>query len=272
MSIQIAIAGAAGKMGKMLVTETLAEPQLKLVGASETPNHPQLDQDIGLLCGLTKQNIKLSPNFDGINNATIIDFTVPHLTERLIDYAQANQSKLVIGTTGLSKEIELKIEQAAKKIAIVYAPNMSIGINALLKVVADVAKTLGPHFDIEIVEAHHRHKKDAPSGTALRIAKELCLATDSWVSESERGIENRLIYGREGIDPRKEHHIAVHTVRGGDVAGDHHVHFLADGERIEITHRASSRQTFAKGAIRAALWLNDKNTGLYDMQDVLGLK
>jgi 4-hydroxy-tetrahydrodipicolinate reductase len=173
---------------------------------------------------------------------------------------------MVIGTTGLSAADKEQIAAAAKSIPIVFAPNFSVGVNVMLKLVADAARTLGPAYDIEIVETHHRAKRDAPSGTALRLAEAVAEA-------SGRDLATTARFERHGdIGPRSDTEIGIQTLRGGDVAGDHTVHFLGQGDRIEITHRASSRDTLANGAVRAALWLAGKPTGLFDMRDVLGLK
>jgi 4-hydroxy-tetrahydrodipicolinate reductase len=195
-----------------------------------------------------------------------IDFSVPAATMANVEAAVVAGAAMVIGTTGLSPADKDKIAAAAKKIPVVLTPNMSMGMNVLLKLVAEAARKLGPAYDIEIVETHHRAKRDAPSGTALRIAEAVAEA-------SGRDLASTARYERHGdIGPRPAAEIGVQTLRGGDVFGDHTVHFLGQGDRIEITHRASSRDTFALGAVRAALWLSGKPAGLFDMRDVLGLR
>jgi 4-hydroxy-tetrahydrodipicolinate reductase len=194
-----------------------------------------------------------------------IDFTVPAATAAYADAAVGAGAALVIGTTGLHDDHRAAIERAAKKVPVVYAANYSVGVNVMLKLVADAAQTLGTAYDIEIVETHHRAKRDAPSGTALRLAEKLAEATGRDLATDAR-------YERHGdIGPRPTSQIGVQTLRGGDVVGDHTVHFMGLGDRLEITHRASSRDTFAAGAVRAALWLAGRPAGLYDMRSVLGL-
>lgn len=269
--VRIAIPGAAGRMGQLLVREVLAADDLALVAASEVPGHPRLGDDIGAIAGVGDCGVPLVDDLGATlasaGAEVVIDFTVPQLTDRLTGEAAAAGCKLVIGTTGLDTSQREAVTRAAEQVAVVFAPNTSVGINVMLELVSRAAKLLGPAFDLELVEAHHKHKKDAPSGTALRIAEVLAEATAELGSLEERGC-----YGRHGIDPRREHQIGIHTVRGGDVAGEHVVHYLGEGERLAISHSASSRQTFARGAVRAARWVAGRDVGLYDMQDVLGLK
>jgi 4-hydroxy-tetrahydrodipicolinate reductase len=196
----------------------------------------------------------------------LIDFTSIEATMRHIEICRAHGRAIVVGTTGLSEAQKAQLAEAAREIPVVFAPNMSIGINVLLQVLGQVATMLGDDYDVEIVEAHHRHKVDAPSGTALRLGESVADALD-------RDLDRVAIYGREGITgERPAETIGFSTIRGGDVVGDHTVLFAGIGERVEITHKASSRMTFAKGAVRAAHWVADKPAGLYDMSHVLGLK
>jgi len=196
----------------------------------------------------------------------LIDFTRPDTSMTLIEQCRAAGKKIVIGTTGYTPEQKRTIEQAARDVAIVLSPNMSVGVNLSLKLLEMTARVMGDDSDIEIIEAHHRHKVDAPSGTALRMGEVIAATLD-------RDLKDCAIYGREGhTGARDRKTIGFSTIRAGDIVGDHTVMFADDGERVEITHKATSRMTFANGAVRAALWLKNKPNDLYDMQDVLGLK
>lgn len=267
--LRIAIPGAAGRMGQLLLREILTADDLALSGASERAGHPLLGKDVGTLIGLDTCGVALTEDLEQAwaDTDVLIDFTVPSATRALIPIATARGCRAVVGTTGLETADKAILTSAAEAAAIVFAPNMSVGVNVLLRLVAEAARLLGEGFDIEIVEAHHKHKKDAPSGTALRLAEVLAEATAEQGSLAERAC-----YGRHGDDPRIAKQIGIHTVRGGDVAGDHTVMLLGEGERLELGHRASSRQTFARGAVRAARWIAGRPAALYDMQDVLGLR
>lgn len=227
--LRIAIPGAAGRMGQLLLREVLTADDLTLSGASERPGHPLLGKDVGTMLGLEACGVNLSPDLEGACSETdvLIDFTVPAATRALIPLASARGCRAVVGTTGLTADDKALLAHAAAAAAIVFAPNMSVGVNVLLKLVAEAARLLGEDFDIEIVEAHHKHKKDAPSGTALRLAEVLAEATAEQGSLAERAC-----FGRHGDDPRRARQIGIHTVRGGDVAGDHTVMLLGDGERL----------------------------------------
>jgi 4-hydroxy-tetrahydrodipicolinate reductase len=197
---------------------------------------------------------------------TLIDFTRPEVTLKNIAYCVEYNKNIVIGTTGFSNEEKQQIQHAAESVAIVFAPNMSVGVNLCFKLLETAARVLADDVDIEVIEAHHRHKVDAPSGTALRMGEVIAEALG-------RKLDDCAVYGREGVTGERDRKtIGFETIRAGDIVGDHTVLFADVGERVEITHKASSRMTFANGAIRAALWLEDKNNGLYDMQDVLDLK
>jgi 4-hydroxy-tetrahydrodipicolinate reductase len=270
MTIKIAIIGAAGRMGRMLVQEVLAAPDLALAGALEHHGSSAVGQDAGLVAGTSSSRLTITTNADeAINQADIaVDFTTPENTARMLELCCQRNVGLVLGTTGLSPAQRADVGRAARQIPLVFAPNTSVGINVLIQLVQQATALLGPGYDLEIVETHHRQKKDAPSGTALRLAEALVEA-----SEARGTLALRACYGRHGlVGERPAAEIGIHTVRGGDVVGDHTVFYLADGERLELTHRASSRQTFARGAIRAARWLAGRSSGLYDMQHVLGLK
>lgn len=265
--IHVAVTGAAGRMGKAIVAAIKENPQTDLAGALEREDSPFLGKDAGEAAGVDKLGVKITEDREKAFKKAdiIIDFTHPDLTLKLVEEAPASQKALVIGTTGFSHAQRETIKQAAQNARIVMAPNMSVGVNLLLKLVHDAAVVL-KDYDIEIIEAHHRHKKDAPSGTAIRIAEVVAAAVN-------RDLEKVAVYERKGIiGERKPEEIGIQTIRAGDIVGDHTVLFGSTGERIEITHKASSRDTFAVGAVRAAVWLMGRPNGLYDMQDVLGLK
>ena len=265
--MRIAILGADGRMGRALVRAVVAAgPEAKLAAATERPDSAALGQDAGVVATGQALGVAIKAGVPDAGAADVwLDFTVPAATIAYTEAAVAAGAALVIGTTGLAAEQRAAIERAAKKVPVVFAANYSIGINVMLKLVADAAQTLGPAYDLEIVETHHRAKRDAPSGTALRLAEALAEATG-------RDLATDALYERHGdIGPRPSTQVGVQTLRGGDVVGDHTVHFLGLGDRLEITHRASSRDTFAAGAVRAALWLAGRPAGLYDMRSVLGL-
>jgi 4-hydroxy-tetrahydrodipicolinate reductase len=265
--IRIAVFGAAGKVGGAIVRAIAETAAARLVAAVERPDFPGLGTDASRLAGLPESGVLLQADRPERSAADVwIDFSVPGVAVANASAAAQAGAAMVVGTTGLSTQDKDAIASAAKKIAIVLAPNMSVGVNVMLRLVADAARALGSAYDIEIVEAHHRAKRDAPSGTALRLAEAVAEATGRDLGKSAR-------YERHGdIGPRTTEEIGIQTVRGGDVVGDHTVFFLGLGDRIEITHRASSRETFARGAVRAALWLQGRAPDLYDMRDVLGLK
>ena len=262
----IAIAGAGGRMGKTLIEAVGLAEGCQVSAATERADSSLVGADAGELAGVGVLNVAVSPSLeDTAGFDTLIDFTHPTVTTRHIDYCVANQRKLVIGTTGCDEALEQKIREAAKSIAIVYAPNMSVGVNLSLKLLQMAARVLGDDVDIEVIEAHHRHKVDAPSGTALKMGQVVAETLG-------RDLKDCAVYGREGqTGARDRQTIGFETIRAGDIVGEHTVMFAAEGERVEITHKASSRMTFARGAVRAAQWLADKDKGLYDMMDVLGL-
>ncbi|MDA8104562.1 MAG: 4-hydroxy-tetrahydrodipicolinate reductase [Nitrospiraceae bacterium] len=266
--IKIAVAGAAGKMGSRIAALSKEYEGLKLAAAFERSGHKDLGKDIGAISGIGDTGVILSDGISGIIDSVdlVIDFTSVESTKENLKMAAAKGKAMVIGTTGFSNEDIKEIAPFTKKIPCVMASNMSLGVNLLLKVLQDVAHALGDDYDIEIVEAHHRLKKDAPSGTALKMAQVIADAVN-------RDLDKVAVYARKGIiGQRTKKEIGIQTVRAGDIVGEHTVLFGGLGERIEITHKASSRDTFARGALRAALWLSGKPAGLYDMQDVLGLK
>ncbi|PPC74401.1 4-hydroxy-tetrahydrodipicolinate reductase [Pokkaliibacter plantistimulans] len=265
---RIAIMGAAGRMGRNLI-EAIQQHDSATLGAGIVSMGSSLvGADLGEVAGIGKLGIYASDSLDKVVSDfdVLIDFTKPGVTEQTVAFCAANGKKLVVGTTGLNDVQKQQITDAGARTAIVFAPNMSVGINVCLKLLQLAAQTLGDGYDIEIIEAHHRHKIDSPSGTALLLGEVVADAL-------QRDLKSCAVYGREGqIGARPAEQIGFATVRGGDVVGDHTVLFATEGERIEITHKASSRMTFAKGAVRAAVWLDDKTTGNFDMQDVLGLR
>lgn len=264
--INIAIAGAAGRMGRTLVEASTKFEDVRLAAAFERPGSPLIGNDAGELAGIGKIGTKIRSNLSTTDFGVLIDFTHPIVTLENIEFCRQNKQRIVIGTTGFDEAGKQKISRAAKDIPIVFAPNMSVGVNLCLKLLDMAARVIGDDTDIEIIEAHHRHKVDAPSGTALRMGEVVANALG-------RDLKQVAVYGREGMtgerDPKT---IGFATVRAGDIVGEHTVMFAGLGERIEISHRASSRMTFAMGAMRAAKWLSDQAPGLYDMQDVLNLR
>ena len=265
---KIAVTGAAGRMGKAIINATMTVPEAGISGALERADSPFIGKDAGENAGREKVGVKITSSADkAFKDAdAIIDFTMPEASLEFLTYAVKHKKAVVLGTTGFSHHQREEIKEISQKIPVVMAPNMSVGVNLLLKLVHDAAAAIGRDYDIEIIEAHHRHKKDAPSGTAIRIAEVIADAVG-------RDLDKVAVYERKGIIGERRHdEIGIQTIRAGDIVGDHTVIFAAPGERIELAHKASSRDTFAAGAVRAALWLASKPAGLYDMQDVLGLK
>ena len=264
---RIAIMGAAGRMGRILI-EATDTAGAELGAAIVLPHDALLGSDAGEIAGLGKKlnvalNADLSAAMDDFD--VLIDFTSPAATMQNVQACKAAGKGIVIGTTGLSDAQKAELTAAAKDMKIVFAPNYSVGVNLCLNLLRMATKVMGEESDIEIIEMHHKHKVDSPSGTALRLG-EVVAETMGW------DLNEVANYGREGQTGARPHkEIGFQTIRGGDVVGDHTVMFATDGERVEITHKAQSRMTFAKGAVRASLWLQKQPNGLYDMQDVLGL-
>ncbi|MBF0371159.1 MAG: 4-hydroxy-tetrahydrodipicolinate reductase [Magnetococcales bacterium] len=266
--IEIGIVGAGGRMGRMLVEAVSASPGCRLVSASEHPDSEHIGRDAGEVAGIATTGVPIQKNammtFD--SSQVVIDFTLPKATLSHLELARKSGTPMVIGTTGFNNADLEKISAVAERMPIVMAPNYSIGVNLMFKVAAEVADVIGRDFDIEIIEAHHRHKVDAPSGTALGLGKAIADAV-------HRNLGEVAIYGREGVTgTRNRRTIGFSTIRGGDIVGDHTALFAGEGERLEITHKASSRMTFAKGAVRAAQWVLGRGPGLFDMQDILGFR
>jgi 4-hydroxy-tetrahydrodipicolinate reductase len=265
--LRIAVAGASGRMGLCLIRAAAQTNKTALVVAVSRPGSDAVGKDAGELAGIGALGVKVVDDLAAVANQfdVLIDFTRPGASMAYIELCRQSGKKIVIGTTGYSEAQKAVINDAAKDVAIVLAPNMSVGVNLSLKLLEMTARVMGDYTDIEIIEAHHRHKVDAPSGTALRMGEVIA-------DTLGRDLKHCAIYGREGITgERDKKTIGFSTIRAGDIVGEHTVMFADDGERVEITHKATSRMTFANGAIRAALWLKDKPKGLYDMQDVLGL-
>ena len=265
--LKIVIAGCSGRMGHALLEGVFSDSELVLNGALDRAESPQIGRDPGELFGKVS-GIKISHDISValMNADVLVDFTRPEATMLYLQECQKANVKLVIGTTGFTAEQKSQIEVAAKNTAIVFAPNMSVGVTLLISLVQAAAKVLNEGYDIEIIEAHHRHKVDAPSGTALRLGEAAAIALG-------RNLDECGVYAREGVTGQREPNtIGFATVRGGDVVGDHTVLFAGIGERVELTHKASSRATFALGALRAAKFLSNKSSGLFDMQDVLNLR
>ena len=266
--VKIAVAGAAGRMGCRITALSKEYEGLQLTGAFEKKGHKDIGKDIGTVVGIGNTGVTLVDSLESIIDSVdlIIDFTTISSTKENIKLTSSKGKAMVIGTTGFSKDDLKEISELTKKIPCVMASNMSMGVNLLLKILQDIARVLGDDYDIEIIEAHHRLKKDAPSGTALKMAQVIADAVN-------RNLDEVAVYARKGImGERTKKEIGIQTIRAGDIVGEHTVIFGGLGERVEITHKASSRDTFARGALKAALWLSGKPAGLYDMQDVLGLK
>jgi 4-hydroxy-tetrahydrodipicolinate reductase len=269
MATRIGIAGAAGRMGRNLIEATVQHPDLGLTAAVDRPGSDFIGMDAGELAGQGKLGVAISDDLRAVLDQVdvFIDFTLPEATVANARACAAAGVRMVIGTTGLTDQQRAAIEAAAGKVGVVFAANYSVGITLSLKLIDMAARVLGDDYDVEVVEAHHRHKIDAPSGTALRMGEVLANALG-------RDLKECAVYGREGrTGERDSKTIGFETIRGGDVVGDHTVMYLGVGERLEITHKASSRMTFARGAVRSAAWIHRKEgPGLYDMEDVLGLR
>ncbi len=266
--MRVAVVGAAGRMGKNLIEAVGMTKGLDLTAATERPDSSLIGADAGEVAGVGKLGVTIAADLAAVVNDfdVVIDFTglVPTLNH--LSICREHGKKIVIGTTGFDDAQKAQIADASKDIGVVFAPNMSVGVNLCFKLLDMAARVMGDDCDIEIIEAHHRHKLDAPSGTAVRMGEVVADALG-------RDLAKVAVYGREGQTGEREREtIGFETIRAGDVVGEHTVWFATEGERVEITHKASSRMTFAKGAARAAAWLESKDAGLFDMQDVLGLR
>jgi len=266
--MRIAVSGAAGRMGKTILALASEHPEMEITGALEWAEHPAQGRDAGEIAGLGNIGVPIASDVREVlkNCDVLIDFSSPAASVEHVRAASEMGKAVVVGTTGFSAEQRSEIDEAGSRTRCLVAPNMSMGVNLLFNLVQSAARALNVDYDVEIIEAHHRMKKDAPSGTANKLAEVISQALG-------RDLQDVGVYGRHGIvGERKPSEIGVMAVRGGDIVGDHTVMFITTGERIELTHRAHSRNALAKGALQAALWLASQPNGLYDMQDVLGLK
>lgn len=258
--VKIAILGASGRMGQAVIKAALSVPAIQLSAAIDRWDSPDLGEDVGAGVSVAHDLNAAVGFFD-----VVVDFSTPEATLSAVEICRRQKKGMVIGTTGFTDEQRAAIEAAAKDIPICMSANFSVGVNVVLTLLQQAASVLGDEYDVEVVEAHHRMKVDAPSGTALAMGRVLAQTLG-------RDLDTCAVYGREGqTGARDAKTIGFATVRGGDVVGDHTVLFLGEGERVEVSHKATHRSNFALGALRAAQWLRDKQPGLYDMQDVLGL-
>lgn len=264
--VKAIVVGAVGKMGSRIIHVIKETPGIELHRAIERPDHPLLGKDIGEILGLGTMGIPLEGALKEGGGDVVINFTNPKASLESLEFAWETGKAIVIGTTGLSPEQMERLRELSKSVRCVYSPNMSVGVNVMFQIVQEVAQILGPDYDVEILEAHHHLKKDSPSGTAVRLGELIANATG-------REFAKVGVYGRKGmIGERTKEEIGIQVIRAGDIVGEHTVLFGGIGERLEIIHRAHSRDNFARGAVRAALWVVNQPNGLYDMQDVLGLK
>ena len=261
--IKIAITGAAGRMGRRIAALAIESEQFDIVSAMEAAGDGHLGRDVGELAGVGAFGVKITEALQDTPQV-LIDFSLPEGTMRWLEACRGRKVPMVIGTTGLTESQSAEIADTARSLPIVHAPNMSVGVNVLLKIVGEAAKALGADYDVEIAETHHRFKKDAPSGTAMALARAVCAATC-------KDPEELIVHGRSGQCPRKPGEIGIHALRVGDTVGEHAVYFGNLGETITLAHSAHTRDTFARGALRAAQWLVSQKPGLYTMADVLGL-
>jgi 4-hydroxy-tetrahydrodipicolinate reductase len=268
MMVRAIVAGAAGRMGGRIIRMIRQSEDVELGAAFERQGHPSLHQDVGQVVGLGHLGIRVAGSLREVANQgeVLIDFTQPEATVVNLRTAAASGLAVVIGTTGIAGKMLDEIKDLAKGMRCVMSPNMSVGVNVMFRIAGEMAKILGKDYDMEILEVHHRFKKDAPSGTAMRLAQILAAST-------ERNLDEVAVYERKGmIGERTEKEIGIQTWRAGDITGEHTVMFGGIGERLELIHRAHNRDNFARGAVKAAAWLVGQKPGLYDMQDVLGLK
>jgi len=265
MRPKLIVCGAAGRMGKRIISLAVDAGRFEIIAGVEKQGHPDIGKDIGLLAATAPLNIQLESSYPA-GAHVVIDFSLPEAADRTIDYCLENKAALVLGTTGLAAEQLDRIKAACKEIPAIYGTNMSVGMNVLFSLVGKTASMLGDEYDIEIVEQHHRFKKDAPSGSALTLAENICKATG-------KDFPGCITYGRSGKEAlRQKGDIGIHAVRAGDIAGTHSVIFSTLGETVTLSHNAHSRDNFARGALLAAEWLLDKKPGIYSMADCLGIK
>ena len=263
--IRVIINGACGRMGRLIIQGVAQQDDMELAGAIEYPEHPQIGSDAGVVAGIGETGVTITGKLEDVLESAdvVIEFSKPEATvEHLRQVVDADKA-MVIATTGYTPEELATINELASQIRCVMAPNMSLGVNVMIQALALIAKALGDDYNIEVIEAHHNHKADAPSGTALRLAETVATALGRDLAEVG-------VYGRHGIvGARSEKEIGIHAVRGGDIAGDHTVLFATEGEQLSVVHRAHSPESFAKGAIRAARWVTNASKGLHDVSEVL---
>lgn len=263
--IHVVVNGACGRMGRLIIQGVSQQNDMQLVGATEFATHPEIGTDVGVVAGIGELGIAITSDLNEIiaNADVVIEFSTPEASlEHLKQVVDADKA-MVLATTGFNTDELAEVHQLASKIKCVMAPNMSLGVNVMIQALELVAKALGDDYDIEIIEAHHNHKADSPSGTALRLAETVAAAVG-------RDLDEVGVYGRHGIiGPRPEKQIGIHAIRGGDIAGDHTVMFATEGETLSVVHRAHSPEAFAKGAIRAARWVVNAPRGLHDVSEVL---
>ena len=281
--IRVVVSGAGGRMGKLLLQAVIEEDDMELAGAVERKAHPLLNRDVGELIGSAKCGVLMRTDLEKVigSGDILVEFSTPKATLSHLPVAVEKNTRIVIGTTGLNDEEKERIKESSSRIPILLSPNMSIGVNLLFKTAGEVARILGTEYDVEIVETHHRMKKDAPSGTALRLAEVIAQARGQGtpttpppsrgrIKEGGQGLKGVVVYGRHGITgERKRGAIGIHAVRGGTVSGEHNVIFAGASERVELTHRAESRQVLIRAAIEAIRFIAGASPGLYDMQDVI---
>lgn len=265
MKPELIVNGAAGRMGRRILCLAVESGLFNIAGAVDYDQCPDLGKDAGVLAGVGPLGVELTCRYPAKADV-MIDFSLPQATDKVLDHCAESGVALVLATTGLSDEQKEKVKKVSAKTPVVYATNMSVGMNVLFATIGKVAQMLGPDYDIEITEAHHRFKKDSPSGTALSLAEAIC-------EETNRPYPGCLVHGREGKDAlRQEGTIGMHAIRGGDITGEHSVIMSTLGETVTVSHSAHNRDNFARGAIRAAKWLIGKEAGLYSMKDVLGIE
>ncbi len=265
MRNKLIIIGAAGRMGKRIIAQSKDAGKLALIAAVETKDHPEISKDAGLIAGIGAIDISIESSYPSESDV-VIDFSQPQAANATVDYCIEKKAALVMGTTGLDESQTAKLKKASEKIPVIYGTNMSVGMNVLFSLVGKVAGMLGDDYDIEIIEQHHRFKKDSPSGSALTLAENIAGATG-------RDFPDCLVYGRQGKDTlRQKKDIGMHSVRAGDITGIHSIIFSTLGESVTLNHTAHNRDGFAKGALRAANWLVGKAPGWYSMKDCLGIK
>ncbi len=264
MGPKLVVVGAAGRMGRRIIALAVESGEYEITAAVDAAGNPDIGKDAGLLAGVGQIGINIGPQFPDAADV-VIDFSLPQAAGATVDFCVDKKAALVMGTTGLAGDLKTNIENAGQSIPVIYGTNMSVGMNVLFALIGKAAQMLGPDYDIEIVEQHHKFKKDAPSGSALTLAENICKAIG-------KDADSTFVFGREGKEALRQHgEIGIHAVRAGDIAGKHDVMFTTMGESVTLGHNAHNRDNFVRGALRAGQWLVGKQPGLYTMADVLGL-